>query len=399
MLNELFLQRIKEHNKYRNQEALELKYAAMAEDPFRFFRGTCPLFYEELSARYPFMASPPVWICGDLHIENFGCYKGPNRLIYFDINDFDEGVLAPALWDIIRLAASVQLAAETIGFSKEQTAHLVNTLLYYYRFTLEKGKAVLIERDAARGIIKKLVNKVAERKETDLIKKRTEEDNPDKLLITDRLFALSKPIKKDLIQGFNKWLEDNSHKGLKAIDAGFRIAGTGSIGVTRYLVLLKYTGEGQKKLLLDVKQIMPSALSGLTGAVQPLWKNEAERVMAVQEMMQHVSPAYLSVFKYQANWFVVKELQITTDKINLSQAIKQPGQLEDYLANLGILSASGHLRSSGRKGSATADDLLAFATTGNWVAEVAEWSVSYAALVQQQFDVYRNAWGKGYFNE
>jgi hypothetical protein len=33
------------------------------------------------------------------HIENFGSYKGDNRLVYFDIGDFDESLLGPSAWD------------------------------------------------------------------------------------------------------------------------------------------------------------------------------------------------------------------------------------------------------------------------------------------------------------
>ena len=393
-----FLQKIKELNKDRDAAALQIKYAAMAENAFRFFRGTCGLFYDELSGNYPFPLSPEVWTCGDLHIENFGCYKGANRLIYFDINDFDEAMLAPALWEIGRLAASVRVAATETGFSKKQATHLVNTLLHYYRNTLEKGKPILIERDAARGLIKKLVLKVAERKDNDLIKKRTAGGDGDRLLITDRLFALHKPEKKDLIDCFNQWLQDNAHKGLKAIDAGFRIAGTGSIGVKRYLLLLKFTGEGQKRWLVDAKQVMPSALSRFTNTAQPAWTYEAERVIAVQEMMQHVSPAFLSSFQYQHQWYIVKELQITTDKVSLSQAIKQPDQLEDYVASLGMLAASGQLRSSGRRNAATADTLISFATSGDWVSTIANWSISYAANIQEEYHAYKNAWQDGFFN-
>ena len=68
----------------------------MASDPFYFFRGTAHLFYEDLvNTEAALPGQPLTWVCGDLHIENFGSYKGDNRLVYFDINDFDEANLAP----------------------------------------------------------------------------------------------------------------------------------------------------------------------------------------------------------------------------------------------------------------------------------------------------------------
>ncbi|MFM6271696.1 MAG: DUF2252 family protein, partial [Dolichospermum sp.] len=75
-------------------------------DPFYFFRGTCHLFYEDLSENSGMNLAPLTWICGDLHLENFGSYKGNNRLVYFDINDFDEAVIAPCTWEIVRFITS-----------------------------------------------------------------------------------------------------------------------------------------------------------------------------------------------------------------------------------------------------------------------------------------------------
>ncbi|NJK53097.1 MAG: DUF2252 family protein, partial [Leptolyngbyaceae cyanobacterium SU_3_3] len=66
---------------------------------FVFLRGSCHLFYEDLPTDSRLDAAPHTWICGDLHLQNFGSYKGDDRLVYFDINDFDEAALAPCTWD------------------------------------------------------------------------------------------------------------------------------------------------------------------------------------------------------------------------------------------------------------------------------------------------------------
>src|SRR6185437_14141187 len=88
--------RIRRFNADREPERLALKYAAMRRDPFAFFRGTAHLFYADWPRPSPLDATPLTWACGDLHLENFGSYKGHNGLAYFDINDFDEAALAPA---------------------------------------------------------------------------------------------------------------------------------------------------------------------------------------------------------------------------------------------------------------------------------------------------------------
>ena len=89
------LSRIQAYNSNRDAERLAMKYRKMRADPFVFLRGTCHLFYERLAGLDIDLKAPATWVCGDLHLENFGSYKGDNRLAYFDINDFDEAALAP----------------------------------------------------------------------------------------------------------------------------------------------------------------------------------------------------------------------------------------------------------------------------------------------------------------
>src|SRR4051812_19196136 len=95
-------ERLEAANAGRDPERLNIKYAEMRSDAFAFLRGSCTLFYEDLPIR-ELPPAPRVWCSGDLHLENFGAYKGENRLVYFDLNDFDEACLAPATWDLVRV--------------------------------------------------------------------------------------------------------------------------------------------------------------------------------------------------------------------------------------------------------------------------------------------------------
>ena len=90
------IREIQAYNAGRDPERLALKYQKMRSSPFGFLRASCHLFYARLPKTELFKAAPLTWICGDLHLENFGSYKGNNRLSYFDLNDFDEAALAPA---------------------------------------------------------------------------------------------------------------------------------------------------------------------------------------------------------------------------------------------------------------------------------------------------------------
>src|SRR5712692_1326653 len=88
------VERIQAFDAGRDPRLLQMKYKLMQHDVFAFYRGTCHLFYQDWPADSPLNAAPSAWLCGDLHLQNFGSYKGDNRLVYIDINDFDESVLA-----------------------------------------------------------------------------------------------------------------------------------------------------------------------------------------------------------------------------------------------------------------------------------------------------------------
>ena len=397
MKNDLPL-KIKEFNANRNQAVLPLKYAAMAESAFSFFRGTCHIFYQDLLKKYPLPTSPLTWICGDLHLENFGSYKGQNHLLYFDMNDFDEAILAPLLLELTRLLVSVEIKTAEIKLSKKERDAIRVQLINAYRTTLIKNKAQNIEKEIAKGLIKKLIDKVDQRNpDSLLINRTTNKASNAKLIITDKLLVIKPTEKKQLITAFTTWFSTAHFKGYRITDAGFRIAGTGSIGIKRYLFLLEKKDNPQQKKLIDVKQAFPSCLLNYKKMQQPVWKNEAERIVSTQEMMQHVSPAFLSTFSYKKDWYVVKQIQPTSDKICIEKTAKQNDLISNYVKDLGIITASAQLRSSGRYKSATADELKVFAEDDSWVKVVTEWSIKYAEQVKKDYADFYMAWEKDYF--
>lgn len=391
-------ERIKSFNAVRQQRVLPIKYKAMAQNSFAFFRGTCHLFYEDLLKNYPFAASPLTWTCGDLHIENFGSYKGANQILYFDLNDFDESIAAPLLFEIARLLVSVELTTSEIKFSKKERSKILQQLLHHYRNTLLTNKAQNIEQATSTGLIKGCIEKVHERKEKSLLAMRT--NNKIKgahLLINERLLPIKKEEKKLLANEFTEWFSITHAAGFRVTDAGFRIAGTGSIGVKRYLCLLENIKNPRQKKLMDVKQALPSCILQYKKILQPVWQNEADRIIKTQEMMQHVSPAFLSSFQFKKDWYVAKEIQPTSDKITIGRNVKQDSQLAKYVADLGLLTASAQLRSSGRLQVGTADELRAFAESDTWMPLLTTWCLDYAQQVKTDYATFYKARKAGFF--
>src|ERR1700731_2951028 len=129
---------IRSNNAGRDAELLAMKYAKMAQNAFIFLRGTCHLFYDHLPDTPLFREAPLAWCCGDLHFENFGSYKGDNRLVYFDINDFDEAALAPVTWDMVRLLTSIQCGADALRATRAEALAVSQSCLDAYRSALIK---------------------------------------------------------------------------------------------------------------------------------------------------------------------------------------------------------------------------------------------------------------------
>ena len=393
-------ERITKFNADRLPEYTKLKYAVMSENAFRFFRGTCHLFYEDLGKQNPLSQYPLTWICGDLHLENFGSYKGDNRLVYFDLNDFDEALLAPATWELARIITSIFVGFEALGIRLSEAVHMSKLFLSTYSTVLANGKPKYIEPQTAKGIVKLFLEKVENRKLKILLKQRTIKtgDRINFLLDNKRVFKLNTPLKKELISFIRIWLRKNHKNRFTVLDAGFRIAGTGSIGIKRYVFLLRNINNPKKFLLVDMKQAKQSSVQPFVDVQQPAWENDAERVVAIQRRMQNISPALLNSAIFKDECYVIKEMQPTADKIDFLLIKDKYKYITRVIEDMALLTASAQLRSSGRQGSAIADDLIAFGKDVKWQESLINYASSYAKQVKKDFSNYSKDFKKGVFS-
>jgi uncharacterized protein (DUF2252 family) len=395
-------ERIKQFNSSRLPAYTALKYQTMAENPFRFLRGACHLFYEDLAGSDALPGYPLSWICGDLHLENFGTYKGDNRLVYFDLNDFDEGALAPVTWELARMVTSIFTGFESVGIKRKEATRVARLFLQTYSFTLGKGRARYIEEQTAKGIVRLFLDKICERRQKELIRQRTLVRNGKLILRIDkvRLFSIDKALKKELSDHLTQWIKQDPHlqHRFRVIDACFRIAGTGSLGVKRYVFLVRNIQDPKKHLLIDMKQALPGALQPWLTTQQPAWASESERVVAIQERMQNIPPALLSTTVFKGDPYVLKEMQPTADKIDFMVIRDRYKDVERVIKDMAMLTASAQLRSSGRQGSALADELIAFGKDHHWQEGLLNYAVAYAAKAKKDYQAYFKAYKAGYFS-
>ncbi|WP_301928954.1 DUF2252 domain-containing protein [Ferruginibacter sp.] len=368
------------------------KYEFLTETPFRFFRGTSHLFYDDLSkACLP--ASPHCWICGDLHVENFGSYKGDNRLVYFDVNDFDESILAPVAWEIVRVVTSILVAFDGLTISDKDAIKYVNLFLNKYASTLFEGKPKYIETNTAQGIVKKFLQAVQKRSEEELFEKRTTVKRGKlKLDAThDKHLKIDKELKRHLIIALREWMSSNQQppNNYKVLDANFRLAGTGSLGIKRYVFLIEKIVEPGKHLLIDMKQAKPSSLAPFVKVPQPLWASEAERMSSIQKVMQNVPPARLGTLIFREESYLMQEMQPTKDRINFKIIQDNFKHVSNVLEDMAMLAASAHLRTVGRKSSCTAEELIAFGQDTGWHKDILDYSVNYKNKVLSDYKSFK----------
>jgi uncharacterized protein (DUF2252 family) len=352
-------------NRGRDPELLARKFEAMAADRFAFLRGSANLAHAELDlAAIP--ASPVGWVCGDLHLNNFGCYRGLNRLVYFDLNDFDEAARLPLSVDLLRLLGSILTAAPGFGLNRDEAAALAAEALLRYSEALARGKAFWLERETARGPIQLLLEQVLTRRRRDLLARRTELRRGRRTLLIDNQRTLPFPPGDELRDQLTDALRALGHlyespEYFVPRDFARRVAGMGSLGLPRYVALVQGRGDPDRNALIDFKLAAPSsAAAALRGLEQVPWHDQAQRVVTVQDICQAACPAYLTAMPIGGRAFVVRELQPVEDRVALDRLARQAKRLADTLGSMAEVAAYAQLRGAGRMGSNGPDAMIEF---------------------------------------
>lgn len=379
---------IQTFNSHRARFILAQKYIKMWKSAFAFFRGTCHLFYRDLPPDSILNLAPNVWICGDLHLENFGAYKGDNRQIYFGIDDFDESILAPCTWDIARLLTSIFLAVDSLNFNQSDAENLSRLFLDAYTTALSSGRIKEIVEANTKGIVADRLEDLHKRKRSDFLDDRTKLiDNRRQLKIdNETIFAISKERYQSIARSIKLWASSQVNPDFfEVLDIGFRIAGTGSLGLDRYLILVTGKGSPNSNYLLDFKQQLGSSLQPYVSIDQPQWENSAARVIEIQQSVQSSPPALLAAIEFNGGSYSLRELQPTQDKITLKPDKITLTQLEQLINTVAQVTAAAHLNGSNKLGTTINRDLIAFGKRLDWQEEVLIYTTNYANKVRLDY--------------
>jgi uncharacterized protein (DUF2252 family) len=349
----------------RNPELLRLKVARMAEGPFAFFRGTFHLFARDVldPASEIVLPHPPdgaeLDLVGDIHSENYGTYKAADNLVHYDINDFDETTRGRFDFDVSRLATSLFLAARERGGTVDEAVLVLLAFLNAYteaaRRFIKKGKGadVDVSESSSCGCqpLDDLVRAGAAVKRPDFINKLTETQSGGRRLVrSSRYFNLPESERQQAL----RLLEDYRRRMPEPPAADYytpedvcgRVAGIGSMGRFRYVVLI--AGKGSKdarNVLLEFKEARPSAydLQRQRESGAEALAARAERVITVQRQSQAASSPYLGFATDGAMSFQVREVGPSDTRLEV-KSLKNGKQLEDVARVQARILARTHAR-------------------------------------------------------
>jgi uncharacterized protein (DUF2252 family) len=377
-------------NEGRDFDRLTMKLAHLRADPFAFFRGTNPLFLSLLPSTHFLFQAPNAFVCGDLHLENFGAYKGDNRLCYFDINDFDEACLAPITIDLVRFVTGVNVAAQGLNLRPSQRRLMIRQFLSEYAQSISNGKPRWIERSLAQGVFRELLRRAMRRRRTELLNRYTKlKDGKRCFRIGKRALGLE-AADRSRLRHFLARLRVPSRQAhfFDLLDAAHRIAGNGSLGLERYILLVRGRGSPDQNFVLDLKFAAPSAVIDWLKRPQPPWPNDAARVVGVQRILQAIAPAMLHAVQYGGRPFVLKELQPSVDRLDLGQWREKPRRFKQAIEGMARVAAWAHLRSCGHHGAAPVEALQAYVAGKRWAPAVERLSESAADRMHQAWRTY-----------
>ena len=342
---------LEEQDVSREQDLVPVRHGRMMVSPFTFYRGAAKIMAADL-ADTP-VAGLETQLCGDAHLSNFGLFASPERVLLFDVNDFDETLPGPFEYDVKRMAASFTIAGRNNAFSEADTRAATLASVRAYREAMasfaQMGTMDIwyahLDEDELMGAVRKAVAGTAKQakgakkgkkakkdhkqeKQAKTAEKRAEEVAA-KAHTRDSLQALSKlaevvdgkyrivsqppivvpsrdlaatyglspeevvPVIHEQFRAYRATLQDDRRRLLERfefVDAARKVVGVGSVGTRAFIVLLQGR-DAQDPLFLQIKEATASVLEPYVGKSR--YRQHGERVVQGQRMMQASSDIYL----------------------------------------------------------------------------------------------------------
>jgi uncharacterized protein (DUF2252 family) len=367
----------------RIPELVPIRYGRMAISPFTFFRGAAAVMAADLATTSA--SGPPVQLCGDAHLSNFGFFASPERRLVFDLNDFDETLPGPWEWDVKRLAASVEIAGRDRGFDdadREATvravgrgyrqamrrfAELTNLEVWYVHADADELRARYLEDVSAsrRKRVDRTLAKARTRDNLGALSRfasvvdgmpRFTADPPVVMPLRDLLPDAAERSDLEsqlsqLLRGYYATLPADRRAlfdQYRPVDMARKVVGVGSVGTRSWMILLLGRDE-RDALVLQAKEAGPSVLEEHLGRTEQ--DNHGERVVVGQRLMQTVSDIFLGWLRVAGidaaeRDFYIRQLRDWKGSFEVEEMV--PRGLRSYADLCGWTLARAHARSGDR---------------------------------------------------
>jgi uncharacterized protein (DUF2252 family) len=334
---------------------LPLKYARMSQSPFAFFRGGVSIMAADL-ARLP-NTGLQVQLCGDAHVQNMGSFAALDGRLVFDLNDFDETIRGPWEWDVKRMATSLILAGREAKQKRSIRREAVDLFAESYcEWMAEFAQAPILQvarhvihRDADCGPVHAALRESQRFAPLVILKRLTEPGSGGERRFRNLRPALWRVTGKEarnVLAALGAYRENLAPERrhffdlFRPIDVGFKVVGTGSVGMRDYVVLFEGNGH-EDPMFLQIKQEVKSVYAAyLPEQVQ---KHEGRRVADGQRAIQAVSDLLLCWTSFGGHEYLVRQLNDHKGSIDLETL--RDGGLESLALVSGELLARGHARS------------------------------------------------------
>lgn len=380
------------------------KYAKMVESPFRFFRGSAYLFYSDMMkipSIFHTSDERPIWIMGDMHMDNFGAFQNEKGQIVYDVNDFDEGYVGSYLFEVMRMSVSIALYMEEQKISTSSQEKAIRQFLSGYLKQLRRFKqkkddpsTLIFNEDNTKGPIKKVLKKLKNLQQTHLLEDITEVDE-----VGNRTFILSEEIQP---------VSEKEYEDIVAALPAYTIkdmvykfgSGTASIGLKRYYILVtdRKGAHGENDLILEMKEVRTAIPAYFLPYNEQFWaayEHQGARVVGTQRAMHHLEDPYLEYLTMDGKEFYVRERSPYKKKVKP----KNYKEIDDYYDTtfiMGKIAAKIHARadkdySDAFKYHAEKEILAAIGNNERvFIDTVVHNALAYKDMVNQDYQVFKN---------
>ena len=310
--------------KSRVPELVPVRHGRMLVSPFTYYRGAAlPMAADLASMR---SSGLRVQLCGDAHLLNFGAFASPERRLVFDLNDFDETLPGPFEWDVKRLVASMAVAGRNNGLGAKKRRRVALATAAAYRTAMREFAAMAVldvwyarfdVEDALARLRSDMPKKAVRRAKTQMAKARTRDSTQalaklctvtggQRQIVSDPplivpVEELAGHLDVDAVYWFLRRLFTGYTQTLPAYRRPLaqrftlarvarKVVGVGSVGTQTWIMLME-PDDGLEPLLLQAKQAQRSVLAGYAGESE--YRNQGERVVTGQQLMQTVSDIFL----------------------------------------------------------------------------------------------------------